>query len=352
MTIRWGIVGCGDVCEIKSGPALYRVAGSSLQCVMRRDAARARDFAERHGAARYTADPEDLIFDPLVDAVYVATPPGSHLKYALRVAAAGKPCLVEKPMARTAMECRQMIQAFEGAGQPLFVAYYRRALPRFLRVKQILESGELGTLLSVQHDFVGCSPEGPPKDGAWRTDPVHSGGGLFMDLGSHVLDLLDFLLGPVAEISGHAQRRSRALADEPLVEDTVVASLRFPSGVVGTLSYAFNSFRARDQMRLLGSRGSLSFSVFGTEPLQLLVGKEASSLEVDQPTHVHQPLVESIVKELSGHEARCSSRGRSALRASQAMDALLSSYYAGREDAFWSRPETWSGSQPGAALGS
>lgn len=349
MTIRWGIVGCGDVCEVKSGPALYRSPGSSLQCVMRRDAARAREFAERHGAVRHTTDAQALISDPAVDVVYVATPPGTHLQYALEVAAAGKPCLVEKPMARTAMECRQMIQAFERAGQPLFVAYYRRALPRFLRVREILESGDLGTLISVQHDLVGLAPAEPPNGGAWRTDPVHSGGGLFLDLGSHVLDLMDFLLGPIASVSGCAQRRGAPRKGEPLVEDSIVASLRFPSGVVGTLSYAFNSFRSIDRMRLLGTRGSLSFSVFGTEPLELLVGKQASDIPVEQPAHVHQPLVESIVQELSGQETRCSSRGRSALRASQAMDAILGDYYAGRDDAFWSRPETWPGAQSSAA---
>src|SRR5688572_4627706 len=137
MTIRWGIIGCGDVCEVKSGPPLYKARGSELCMVMRRDAARAADFARRHGVKRFTTNAEQLILDPEVDAVYVATPPGQHLEYALQVARANKPCYVEKPMARSAAECRAMVEAFERARQPLFVAYYRRALPRFLKVREI-----------------------------------------------------------------------------------------------------------------------------------------------------------------------------------------------------------------------
>src|SRR3954467_14032329 len=118
-TIRWGIIGCGDVTEVKSGPALQKAAGSALVAVMRRDAARAADYAKRHGVPRWYDDADALIRDADVDAVYVATPPGSHLQYALRVAAAGKPCYVEKPMARSHVECERMIEAFERARQPL-----------------------------------------------------------------------------------------------------------------------------------------------------------------------------------------------------------------------------------------
>src|SRR5690349_8649652 len=137
--IRWGILGCGDVTEVKSGPAFQKASNSALVAVMRRDGARAADYAKRHGVPRWHDDAEALIRDPEVDAVYVATPPGTHLELALRVAAAGKPCYVEKPMARSAGECARMIEAFERANQPLFVAYYRRALPRFVRAKELID---------------------------------------------------------------------------------------------------------------------------------------------------------------------------------------------------------------------
>src|SRR3982751_1225430 len=122
-TIRWGIIGCGDVTEIKSGPGFQKAEGSALVAVMRRDGGKGRDYARRHGVARAYDRAEDLIADPEVDAVYVATPPSSHAELALAVAAAGKPCLVEKPMARTHAECVRMIEAFSSRRVPIWVAY-------------------------------------------------------------------------------------------------------------------------------------------------------------------------------------------------------------------------------------
>src|SRR5687767_12030826 len=151
--IRWGIIGCGDVTEIKSGPALQKACGSQLVAVMRRNGALAADYAKRHGVPRWYDDARKLVADPEVDAIYVATPPGAHLEGALLAAAAGKPAYVEKPMARHATECDAMIAAFAQARRKLFVAYYRRALPRFVKVKQLLDAGALGQLTSVAHRF-------------------------------------------------------------------------------------------------------------------------------------------------------------------------------------------------------
>src|SRR3954468_2626810 len=142
-TIRWGIVGCGDVTEVKSGPGFQKAEGSELVAVMRRDAAKAQDYARRHGVQRAYDRAEDLIADPQVDAVYVATPPSTHAELALAVAAAGKPCLVEKPMARNHAECLQMVEVFAAQGLPLWVAYYRRALPRFVLVRDLLADGAI-----------------------------------------------------------------------------------------------------------------------------------------------------------------------------------------------------------------
>lgn len=114
-TVRWGLIGCGDVAEVKSGPALYKAEGSALVAVMRRDRTKAEDYARRHNVSRAHTRTEDLIEDPEVDVVYIATPPSSHCDIALKVAAAGKPCLVEKPMAMNHAECLQMVQAFRAA---------------------------------------------------------------------------------------------------------------------------------------------------------------------------------------------------------------------------------------------
>jgi len=350
MSIRWGIIGCGDVCEVKSGPAFYKVRGSELRVVMRRDAAKAADFARRHQVPRSTGDAQAVIDDPEVDAVYIATPPGQHLEYALRVAAAGKACYVEKPMARSAAECREMVDAFERARQPLFVAYYRRALPRFLKVKELIASGRLGPLLAVSHVYQGRAQAGgaalPPFPATgWRESVSDSGGGLFLDLGSHVLDLLDFLLGRLSRVAGSAARRT-ASSQRAVPEDTVVLSFASDSGVLGTARYQFHTAAAVDRLELVGALGTLSLSVFGREPLELRIGDQLEQIETEQPEHVHQPLVQSIVDELSGTGTRCVSTGQSALRASQVMDRVLDDYYGGRQDAFWLRPETWPGRAP------
>lgn len=348
MTVRWGIIGCGDVCEVKSGPAFYQADGSSLSIVMRRDAAKAADFARRHGVPEHTTSASEVIHHPEVDAVYVATPPGAHLEHALAVARAGKPCYVEKPMARSAAECRVMLEAFQRAGQQLFVAYYRRALPRFLRVKEILSSGVLGRVLAVSHVYQGRANPARPDPG-WRERVAESGGGLFLDLGSHVMDLLDFLLGPLAGVAGHAARRSSRSAAAP--EDTVVLSFTTESGVPGTARYQFHTHAAVDRLELVGTRGTLALSVFGREPLELVLGEARETIEVEHPAHVHLPLVQTIVNQLAGGSARAPSTGESALRASEVMDRVLESYYGGRTDAFWERPETWPGLRlaPGTA---
>lgn len=348
MTIRWGIIGCGDVCEVKSGPAFYKAAGSQLVMVMRRDATRAADFARRHGVARSTTDAQALIDDPEVDAVYIATPPGTHLEYALAVAAARKPCYVEKPMARSAAECRRMLDAFEHAGQPLFVGYYRRALPRFLKLKELLGSGVLGQLSAVSHTYQGraAAPSAagaPPAPAGWREDVAESGAGLFLDLGSHVVDLLDFLLGPLTRVAGFAARRTSGSGRPRAVpEDTVVMSFVTRSGVLGTLRHQFHTAGSVDRLEFVGTRGSVLLSVFGREAIELRIGDALEHIAVEQPEHVHLPLVQSIVDELGG-KGRCASTGASALRASECLDRALDDYYGGRDDAFWLRAETWPG---------
>ena len=202
--IRWGIIGCGSVTEVKSGPALQRAEGSALVAVMRRDGEKARDYAERHGVAKWGTDARALIHDPEVDAVYIATPPAFHADYAVQVAQAGKPVYVEKPMGCTVADCRRMLAACRQAGVPLFVAYYRRALPRFLQVKALLDAGAIGAVRGVIVRMIRPAKAEDADAGNWRVDPTLAGGGYFFDLGSHMLDLLDFLLGPIAAVQGTA----------------------------------------------------------------------------------------------------------------------------------------------------
>ena len=148
--IRWGIIGCGKVTEVKSGPAFSKVKNSQLVAVMRRDAALAEDYARRHNVPRFYSVADDLINDSDVDAVYVATPPVSHAEYAIKVLKAGKPVYIEKPMALNYKECERINKAAEKYKVPVFVAYYRRTLPGFLRIKELIGNGAIGKVRFVR----------------------------------------------------------------------------------------------------------------------------------------------------------------------------------------------------------
>jgi predicted dehydrogenase len=318
--VRWGIIGCGNVTEVKSGPGFQKAEGSSLVAVMRRDRAKAEDYARRHGVPRVHDTADALIQDPEVDAVYIATPPSSHLDLALRVAAAGKPCLVEKPMARMYGECLAMNRAFRAARVPLFVAYYRRALPRFLEVRRLLAAGAIGPVTDVHVRISEPLATGEAASG-WRFDPAVAGAGLFMDLASHCLDLVDFLLGPIAEASGVAVNTGGAYA----AEDVTAGAFRFEQGMVGTGLWNFNADRTEDWMVFTGPRGQLHTPVFTDGDVVITRNTEREVLPLRNPPHVHQPLIQTVVDELRGH-GHCASTGESGARASWVMDRLLESY--------------------------
>jgi 1,5-anhydro-D-fructose reductase (1,5-anhydro-D-mannitol-forming) len=319
-TVRWGIVGCGNVTEVKSGPGFQKADGSRLVAVMRRDRLKAEDYARRHGVPAVHTSADALIHDPGVDAVYIATPPSSHLDLALRVAAAGKPCLVEKPMAMTHAECVRMNDAFRAAGVPLFVAYYRRALPRFLEVRRQLESGAIGPVTDVHVRIAEPLATGEDASG-WRFDPAVAGAGLFYDLASHCLDLVDFLLGPIAEATGVAVNTGGAYS----VEDVTAGAFRFSGGMVGTGAWNFNANRSEDWMVFTGPLGELRTPVFTDGDVVVRYGWHEKVLPLRNPPHVHQPLIQTIVDELRGR-GRCESTGESGARASWVMDRLLEGY--------------------------
>jgi 1,5-anhydro-D-fructose reductase (1,5-anhydro-D-mannitol-forming) len=321
-TIRWGIIGCGDVTEVKSGPGFQKADGSALVAVMRRDAAKAHDYARRHGVPHAYDRADDLINDPDVDAVYVATPPSSHCSLSLKVAAAGKPCLVEKPMALNHEECLRMIDAFHSAGTPLWVAYYRRALPRFLAVRDCLRDGAIGRLTSVHVQLSAPLLTGGHAAG-WRVDPAQSGGGLFFDLASHCFDLLDFLVRRIKYVSGFAINTGGAYTSE----DVTAAAFEFDGNAVGTGIWNFNATEKTDVMTFVGSEGELRTPIFSDTDVVVTRGIERRVYDIRNPPHVHQPLIQTIVDELRG-EGQCPSTGESAARTSWVLDRCVERYYA------------------------
>jgi predicted dehydrogenase len=334
--IRWGIIGCGDVTEVKSGPGFQKARGSALVAVMRRDREKAADYARRHGVPRWYDDADRLIADPEVDAVYIATPPGSHEFYARKVCAAGKPCYVEKPMARNAAEAQRMVDAFAAAKLPLFVAYYRRALPRFVKVKEIIDSGVLGRLHVAGYRYTDDQMSTITEPLPWRVQPEHSGGGLFLDLGSHSLDLLDFFFGPLTVAWGAADRKG----SDTRVEDDVALSFGVANASHGVARWTFRSESRNDCFEFVGGPARLRVSCFANQPIVLNRLGQEESFDIPHPPHVAQPLIQTIVDELLGvaPPGSCPSTGASALRTQRVMDQALSSYYGGREDGFWNRP--------------
>lgn len=348
--VRWGVIGCGDVVERKSGPALQGVERSELVAVMSRSPGAVEEFARRHGVPVWTTDAEALIQHPEVDAVYIATPPAHHVEYALRVCEAGKPCLIEKPVGRSSAECRRIVEAFRSLDLPLFVSHYRRFLPKHRRVKQLLESGEVGLPLSIHYRFLLR-----PGAVGWRHDPAVSGGGAFWDIGGHLLDLLEFWFGPLQLASGAAvnQRLDHG------TEDAVTLSFRTRHGAVGACLWNFAATRREDCMEIECERGTLRFDATDvSSPIsvekparrrgwrglasRLRGGKPRSTRRLSNraPFAAHAPMVESLVRTLLG-EGDAETDAASAMRSSEIMDAVLSDYYGGRADAFWERPETW-----------
>ena len=318
-TIGWGMIGCGEVTEVKSGPGFQKAEHSRLVAVMRRNGELAKDYARRHGVPKWYDAAEALLADPGVDAVYIATPPYAHKDYTLVAAQAGKPVYVEKPMAMRFSDCQTMIAACRDAGVPVFVAYYRRALPRFLKVKEIVEAGLIGEPRAVTVALYRPHAPGAPD---WRVDPGVAGGGLFVDMGCHTLDFLDFVLGPIRAAHGIATNRSKLYS----AEDTVAAAFEFESGVEGVGLWWFASPMAVDRTEILGTRGRVAFATFDNAPVVLDTAGEASEFMIPHPPHVQQPLIQTVVDHLNG-VGQCQSTGDSAARTTRVMDQILASYY-------------------------
>jgi predicted dehydrogenase len=321
--VVWGVIGGGDVCEKKSVPAMYSVPGSSVKTIMRRNEAKASDFACRHGIPNWTTNLDDVLNDPEINAIYIATPPGLHPGLAIKAAQAGKAVYVEKPMANTYAECVEMIEACEKARVPLFVAYYRRVLPGFVKVKELVDSGVLGEIRLVNVEmYQALQPEIIAQtENNWRVQPEISGGGYFHDLASHQLDYLDFLFGEIVEVSGMSANQAQAYP----ADDIVSAVFRFENGVFGSGIWCFSTdvVSEKDKITIVGSKGELSFNTFGN-PMTILVKTACDVTEKFEFTHeqpIQKPLIQKIVDELYGI-GLSPSTGKSASRTARVMDKI------------------------------
>jgi predicted dehydrogenase len=322
-SVKWGIIGVGNVCEVKSAPAMNKIPNSEITAVMRRDIVKCADFAKRHGVPKWYNDVDQLINDPEVNAIYIATLPNVHRELAIKVAKAGKPAYVEKPMARTYKECQDMVDVFSQKKLPLYVAYYRRALPNFLKVKSLIESGEIGKVRIVQVQMI--KPVEPDVitflDDNWRVDPEVSGGGYFFDLASHQLDYLDFLFGPIQEAKGISLNQ----VGKYQADDMTIASFSFKNNIVGSGTWCFTASNsiAAESITIIGSKGHISFSTFG-DPAVTFVSDDATKqvFDFEMPAHIQQPMIAQVVADLLGNGV-CVSTGESAARTNLILETIV-----------------------------
>jgi predicted dehydrogenase len=312
--IRWGIIGCGDVTEIKSGPAFNKVADSSLVAVMRRDGAKAKDYAERHGVPKWYDDAMRLINDPDINAIYVATPPGSHEEYTIAALQAGKPVYVEKPMATDVAACKRMQEAAAATNCKLSIAHYRRALPMFLQIKEYIQSGYIGDVRMVRLSMLQQDKSSIIANTAtnWRVDPAIAGAGLFYDLAPHQLDIIIFFLGTPVEAYGIGANQAGLYK----AEDVVTGVMRLPNNVLfnGQWCYTVSESAQEDICEIIGSKGKISFPIFG-HTVTLKTSETEKVMNFQPPAHIQQPMIEKVVNYFLG-------RGENPCTASDAIESM------------------------------
>ncbi len=318
--IRWGIIGCGDVTEVKSGPAYKQTKGFQLNAVMRRDFEKLKDYAKRHEIGKYYTDADQLINDDEIDAVYIATPPDTHLQYALKVAAVGKICCIEKPLAPTYKESAAIYEAFKQNNVPLFTAYYRRSLPRFLQVKKWLTNNQIGTIRHVNLNLCKAPSELDLSQAYnWRTDPKVAPGGYFDDLASHGLDLITFYLGNIETVFGISINQQNLYQSK----DAIVACWQHESGATGVGNWNFGGNRTEDRVEIIGSTGTIQFSVFEENPLFLKSTALNQEIFIENPKAVQLPHVENMKRQLFEENFTHPSNGATATHTSWVMDRIL-----------------------------
>ncbi|OLY92882.1 Predicted dehydrogenase [Cnuella takakiae] len=302
-TINWGIIGCGEVCEVKSGPAFQKVPGSQLAAVMRRNGEKAADFARRHGVPRSYNQADQLINDPEVNAVYIATPPDTHEAYTLAALHAGKPVYVEKPMALSAAAAFRMQEASRVLQVPLCVAHYRRQQPQYLKVLELLRTGAIGQVRNVELKFVAPASAYDTTEAriSWRVNPEISGGGIFHDLAPHQLDLMNYFFGQPKLVKGMATNTAGQY-DPP---DTLAAILQFEENILLAANWFFAAPEGvkEDYCRINGSNGYLQFSIFGAPGITWLHDGAVEQIPFYPLMHVQEPMIAAVTQFFLGNGA-------------------------------------------------
>lgn len=317
--INFGIIGCGDVTEKKSGPAFQKIEGSTLYAVMRRNEEKLKDYAQRHGVENYSTNYLDLLEDPAIDAIYIATPPEMHHFYTIEAAKHGKAVYVEKPMATTVAECEDMIETCEKYDVPLFVAYYRRAQDKFQKVKEIIDSEVLGDIRSFHYNYTSPLPDLDPER-SWILNKEVGGGGLLYDIGSHMIDILLFLFGEVKMATGLSTNQSQFAE----VNDNTSGLIQFKNGVQGALQLTFNASHHQDKLTIEGEKGTVVFSIMSNDPVILSTEDQTEEFAFEPIEHVQMPLIKRVVDTLLGEDDFVAD-GRYGLRTQEILETFENS---------------------------
>lgn len=319
-TIQWGIIGCGDVAEVKSGPAFQNTSQSDLLAVMRRNGDKARDFAERHGVRYWYDDADKLIDNPEVNAVYIATPPSSHFTYAMRCIEAGKNIYLEKPFGLSSQEGHRMARALTHSTSKLTVAHYRRKMDAFLKVQELLAQKAIGQIRFVDLRILQPNRTSmiAQTEENWRLNPQISGGGYFRDLAPHQIDLMISWFGQPVQVKGFAANQQRIYTPPDLVQGMI----EFSDHIQFRGIWAFNVAESdqTDRCTIYGSQGSVSFSFFGDE---VLLDRPDSNEIFQFPAipHVQQPMISETVQYFLGNgENPCSLKD--AITGMEVMEAM------------------------------
>jgi predicted dehydrogenase len=320
--INWGIIGCGDVTEVKSGPAFNKVPQSSLVAVMRRDAAKVKDYASRHGVPKYYTDAQALINDPDINAIYIATPPDSHEAYTLAAIAAGKPVYVEKPMTLHTASAEKMVTAAHENNIKLVVAHYRREQPLYQQLKEIVDSKILGDIRLVKLSMIKkrLTPEQLSVDKtSWRVNTAIAGGGLFHDLAPHQLDILYYLFGKAQRVQGISTNQSKLYEADDMVSGTIL----FENGILfqGNWCFSLANVTEEDSCEIIGEEGRVRFSFFNPAPLIVQTATAEQAYEFPALQHVQQPMIEKVVQYFLGNAVNpCS--GKDGVTIMEWLDAM------------------------------
>jgi 1,5-anhydro-D-fructose reductase (1,5-anhydro-D-mannitol-forming) len=298
--VRWGIIGCGDVCEVKSGPAFSKVENSRLVAVMRRDAEKAKDYASRHHVPKYYSDAPLLIDDPEINAVYIATPPAQHEEYAIKAMAAGKPVYIEKPLTLNADSCLRIRDASLKMEVPASGAYYRRALPLFEKVKSLLSEKRIGDvklihLNTLQYPDKNIITKTPDN---WRVNPTLSGGGYFHDLSPHQLDLMYWFFGKPLEVRGRSLNQDKKY----IAPDVTSVEAVFPGNILfrGIWAFNVNETAVADTCEIIGGKGTLKFSFFTGAKLEIITNAGTETIEFTNPPNIQHHMIEKVVRYFRG----------------------------------------------------